>query len=158
MVWYPESFPDDPYDRDRVLAGHRNFVPPPPLVRPRRDVVLRRTWLGLKQSPDEPRHWEGIVEQIFRPQGIISVAAPIGTLLHDFSVGNRRIVPMGAAVPVETFTELDRVLGEQSPARPTFPPMEVGTPLSIRVTAPDGKSPLVWPTSFVIWGVVPDSF
>ena len=152
MTWYPEppGLHDDAlYERERAIAGRRVFVPP---------VVLTKTWMGLKPNPEHPSVWEAIAERLFRPQGIIGVAVPVGALLHDFSIGNRRILPMGIPVALETFTELDRVLGENSPARPSFPPMEVGTRLCIRVTAPDGKSPLVWPTSFTIWGVVPETF
>lgn len=161
MTWYPEM-PDlddlDPspqgrYERERAIAGRRVCLPPRS-----RNVVLNKTWMGLKPNPDNPLVWEAVAERFFRPQGIISVATPTGALVHDFTIGNTRVLPMGIPVALETFTELDRVLGENSPARPSFPPMEVGTRLCIRVTAPDGKSPLVWPTSFTIWGVVPETF
>lgn len=153
MTWPLYEFGDEyprrslPYD-----PGRRVYVPPGDLVQ------LNKTWMGLKPNPEHPCVWQAIAERLFRPQGIISVAAPVGALLHDLSIGNRRILPMGVPVALETFSELDRVLGDSSPARPSFPAMEVGTLLCIRVTAPDGKSPLVWPTSFTIWGVVPEAF
>lgn len=152
-LYEPTSAPDDydypsPATRQYARQYARSYASKlvSPLV-----IGNRRTLVGLVwQAP----YWLADVDVPFRPEGLIVLQAPVGTMLCEWLVGADRILPAGRApILLSTFTRIEQ--GRYEAARPSYSSCGPGVTMRLRLSSKSGEPLPPEDVELTVWGRVP---